>query len=68
MSLTNGQKRAVAAKLIETAGDLVADWEERFESQGEKPPCNAVEARELLAKWLQKLPGTAWDTRLGEIE
>ncbi|MGX1133199.1 hypothetical protein RKD49_005389 [Streptomyces glaucescens] len=65
--MTNEQKRAVAAELILAAGSLIENWTERFESRGEQPPCDAAEAAELFGRWLAKLPGEAWDTRLPQI-
>jgi hypothetical protein len=61
-------KKAVADKLIETAGDLIENWEERFEQVGEEAPCSAEEARACIARWLYKLPGDSWDSRLGGVE
>lgn len=56
----------VAERLIFKAGSLVEFWSDEFAQFGEEPPCTAEEARVLLARWLQRLPGEAWDTRLDE--
>jgi hypothetical protein len=61
-------KQAVAARLIEAAGDLIEGWDERYASVGEEPPCTYEEARKCIALWLHKLPGDSWDMRLGDID
>lgn len=61
-------KQAVARELLYAAGSLVEHWEKSFEDRGEKPPCDAEEARKCIALWLHKLPGDDWDTRLGDID
>lgn len=64
--MTNEIKAEVARMLIIHAGDLVEFWGDRFASVGEEPPCTAAEAAELIGRWLRRLPGDYWDTRLGE--
>lgn len=62
--LTRAEKSAVAAALIHAAGTLVESWDEGFASRGEEPPVDAELAAHQIAKWLSRLPGKAWDTRL----
>lgn len=59
--LTREQKSLVAAEVIRAAGTLIEFWDERF--QGDVP-CTAAEAAEQISRWLSRLPGDAWDTRL----
>lgn len=58
----------VAAKMerawSEGYGSLVETWDEVFASRGEDPPVDADLAAHQIAKWLSRLPGDAWDTRL----
>lgn len=65
--MTREEKQRVALALMQQAGNLIEFWEQRFEDVGERPPCDAEEARVLIAKWLQHLPGDNWDTRLGTV-
>lgn len=55
----NQQKAIVAEHLIREAGTLVEFWSEKGD-----PDIPVEFVRECLQKWLQRLPGTAWDTQL----
>lgn len=59
-------KRDVAAALIYAAGNLLENWEESYTDFNSDPPCTVEEARKIMTPWLRKLPGNAWDTRLGD--
>lgn len=62
--LTNAEKAAVAAALIHAAGTLVESWDEHFASTGEDAPVDADLAAHQISRWLSRLPGKTWDTRL----
>lgn len=52
------QKREIAEHLIKAAGDLVESWDQSEDIDPEL-------VRECLNTWLKRLPGRAWDPRLG---
>lgn len=51
------KKRDVAEQLIRAAGDLIENWDDE--------DISVMCAREYIAGWLRRLPGHAWDDRLG---
>lgn len=60
-------RREVAARLLIEAGTLVEFWTEKTEhTDAEGIPTDF--ARDCLNTWLKRLPGDAWDTRLGEAD
>lgn len=64
--VTREQRAAVAAALIDAAGNLVEVWEERIRD-GYGTDCEGIPgdlAAELIAGWLKDLPSRTWDTRL----
>jgi hypothetical protein len=61
--MTKQQKEQLAGLLISQAGNLVEFWAEQGVDGLDKQ-----EAAEQLAKWLSKLPGTEWDTRLPMVD
>lgn len=65
MSMTEREKKqAVAWALLSQAGDLVEFWTEKTEHQEWAGEITPEEAREWIASWLRRLPGTVWDIRL----
>lgn len=63
MALTNDQKQRLAAALIGAAADMIECWSERAATyDAEDIPRD--EAAQQIARWLTRLPGSAWDTRL----
>lgn len=61
--MNRAQKRALALRLLEQAGDLVEFFGEylpELAEQGVTPE----QVAEKLALWLRDLPGDVWDTRL----
>lgn len=65
MSLTNDQKRRLAAALLNKAGDLVEFFTDLCPDLAEE--IEAGDAAAQLAVWLKNLPGDAWDTRLPDL-
>lgn len=67
-SLTRGQKRLLAAALIDKAGTLIEYWHEQVESGYHADLTDAgidrESAAEQLAKWLRRLPGDSWHASL----
>lgn len=60
-------RREVAAQLLNAAGTLVEFWTEKTQdTDAEGIPADF--ARKCLNRWLSRLPGEAWDTRLGPFE
>lgn len=51
------KKREVAEHLIHAAADLVENWHVE--------DIDKIEVREYISGWLARLPGHAWDDRLG---
>lgn len=61
--LTREQQACVARALVDAAGTIVEFCHERFEGTSvEDVPATLV--AEQLARWLRRLPGDVWDTRL----
>lgn len=65
MSLNNDQKRALAAVLLNKAGDIVEFFTELCPELAEE--IDAADAAAQLAVWLKNLPGDAWDVRLPDL-
>lgn len=71
MALTKNQKALLAQAVIQRVADMV-EFPEMYKDDllnGEPALADAdpVEVREQLAVWMRRMPGTAWDTRLGRI-
>lgn len=64
MAMTRSEKQALAFELMAKAGDIVEFWEEHASTNSELSNVDPNEAAQVLAQWLSKLPGTAWDGRL----
>jgi|WetSurMetagenome_2_1015567.scaffolds.fasta_scaffold15171_3 hypothetical protein len=62
--VTADQRRSVAAKLIIHAGHLIEHWDEMTFGDPELCGVTSQEASELIGRWLHRLPGDQWDTRL----
>ncbi|MEU6684425.1 hypothetical protein [Streptomyces sp. NPDC046832] len=58
--MTNEQKREVARQLLNAAGTMIEYWDEN------ETGVPVQEARECVARWLARLPGTDWDVRLDQ--
>ena len=61
MALTREQKRKVVAALMHEAGTLAEFWAEK--GLGD---VDCAEGCAYLAGLMRKMPGDAWDTRLGD--
>jgi len=58
-------RREVAWRLLSEAGTLLEFWTEKTkDTDAEGIPHEFAQL--CIAKWLARLPGDAWDTRLGE--
>lgn len=65
MTMTDNEKRrVVAGELLVAAGTLVEFWTEKTQGEEWAGEIDAEFARECLARWLNRLPGNVWDTRL----
>jgi hypothetical protein len=66
------QKALIAEALITQAGTLAESWGEMSQTMTSNPDAaqdiDVEFVRECLATWLKRLPGTAWDVRLGNFE
>jgi hypothetical protein len=58
-------RRQVAERLLQEAGTLLEFWTEKTEGTDAEGIPHEF-AQMVIAKWLARLPGDAWDTRLGE--
>jgi hypothetical protein len=61
------KKEFVAGQLLSQAGNLVEFWSEMARNYGhdrEAEEIDAEYARACIARWLRRLPGDIWDTRL----
>lgn len=65
--MTQEQKRMLAMLLIERMGDMVETWGEYWAPE-QLAGVAATEIRQQLAVWARRLPGIAWDTRLGSSD
>jgi hypothetical protein len=68
MALNREQKGELAAQVIRQVGNLVEFWNEHEDDLPEGHPLKNValaEIRDQVATWMAKLPGDAWDVRLG---
>jgi hypothetical protein len=63
---TNEAKQVVVQALLHAAGNLVEFWNDLPEAQGPQG-VTAEQAQKFLARWMNQLPGDAWDTRLGLV-
>jgi hypothetical protein len=59
------KKRLVAAKLLALAGELAENWDDNMLGEN-AVDVTADEARTFLSAWMNYLPGSEWDARLGE--
>lgn len=67
MSLTNPQKAALAKLIIRSAADTLAAFEDEPENFPESADLAGIEIDDLydqVGRWLHRLPGSFWDTRL----
>lgn len=62
---TAQMRREVATRLLIEAGTLLEFWTEKTEGTDAEGIPHEF-AQQCIAKWLSRLPGDAWDTRLGE--
>lgn len=58
-------RREVATRLLVEAGTLLEFWTEKTEDTDAEGIPHEF-AQKCIARWLMKLPGQAWDTRLGD--
>lgn len=63
--MTREQKSALAFLAMSRVADIIEFWHEIVNDYPELRDVDPREAKEVLASWMRKLPGDAWDTRLG---
>jgi len=67
MSLTNPQKAALAKLVIRSAADTLAAFEDEpgnFPESSVLGEIDMDDLRDQVGRWLHRLPGSYWDTRL----
>lgn len=69
--MNNEQKSRLAGVVMGQVGALFENWDERVEAGGllsNVADIDPVEARLQISRWMTKLPGDQWDTRLVPFE
>ena len=62
--MTRNQTERLASAVMYQVGNLMEVWDE-IADQHDLQDIDPNEAQRTLAKWMSKLPGKSWDTRLG---
>jgi hypothetical protein len=61
--MTRSQKEALVSLVLNRVGDIIEFWGE-IATDLANEGVTSQEAAEVLASWMKRLPGTAWDARL----
>lgn len=63
--MTHKQREKLAFAVMSQVGNLFEFWDESA-GQYHLQDVDVREAKTIVAGWMAKLPGTIWDTRLGD--